>query len=66
MAKVIVSPIAQADIDEIWDYIARDSAPNADRFVDGIERRFDLRVRIILQPLDRALSATCILGKGHR
>jgi toxin ParE1/3/4 len=42
MPKVIVSPLAQADIDEIWDYIARDSAPNADRFVDRIERRFDL------------------------
>jgi toxin ParE1/3/4 len=42
MPKVIVSPLAQADIDEIWDHIARDSVPNADRFVDGIERRFGL------------------------
>jgi plasmid stabilization system protein ParE len=26
MPKVIVSPLAQADIDEIWDHIARDPA----------------------------------------
>ena len=28
--------------DDIWDYIARHSIPNADRFVDRIERRFAL------------------------
>jgi toxin ParE1/3/4 len=42
MPRIVGSPLAQADIDEIWDYIARDSVPNADRFVDRIERRFDL------------------------
>jgi toxin ParE1/3/4 len=42
MPKVIVSPLAQVDIDEIWDHVARDSIPNADRFVDRIERRFAL------------------------
>jgi toxin ParE1/3/4 len=42
MPKIVVSPLAQADIDEIWDYIARDSVPDADRFVDRIERRFGL------------------------
>lgn len=42
MPKLIVSPLAQADIDEIWDHIARDSVPHADRFVDRIERRFAL------------------------
>jgi toxin ParE1/3/4 len=42
MPKVIVSPLAQADIDEIWDHIARDSVPNADRFVDRMEQRFGL------------------------
>jgi toxin ParE1/3/4 len=42
MLKVIVSPLAQADIDKIWDYIARDSLVNADRFVDRIEQRFGL------------------------
>jgi toxin ParE1/3/4 len=34
--------LAQADIDEIWDYIARDSLVNADRFVDRIGQRFGL------------------------
>ena len=42
MSKIIVSPLAQADIDEIWDYIARDSLVNADRFIDRLERRFGL------------------------
>jgi toxin ParE1/3/4 len=42
MPRIIVSPLAQADIDEIWDYIARDSRVNADRFVDRIEQRFGL------------------------
>jgi toxin ParE1/3/4 len=42
MPKIIVAPLAQADIDEIWDHIARDSISNADRFVDRIERRFAL------------------------
>jgi Arc/MetJ-type ribon-helix-helix transcriptional regulator len=27
MPKIIVSPLAQADFDEIWDHIAPDSAP---------------------------------------
>jgi plasmid stabilization system protein ParE len=42
MPEIIVSPLAQADTDEIRDCIARDSIPNADRFVDRIERRFGL------------------------
>jgi toxin ParE1/3/4 len=42
MPKIIIAPLAQADIDEIWDYIARDSIRNADRFVDRIEQRFGL------------------------
>jgi toxin ParE1/3/4 len=42
MPRIVVSPLAQSDIDEIWDSIARDSPANADRFVDRIERRFDL------------------------
>ena len=42
MPRIIVSPLAQADIDEIWDYIARDSSQNANRFVDRIEQRFGL------------------------
>jgi toxin ParE1/3/4 len=42
MAKIIVSPLAQAGIDEIWDHIARDSILNAGRFVDRVERRLGL------------------------
>jgi toxin ParE1/3/4 len=42
MPRIITSPLAQADIDQIWDYIARDSLLNADRFVDRIEQRFRL------------------------
>lgn len=42
MPRIVVSPLAQADLDEIWDHIARDSIVNADRFVDRIEQRFGL------------------------
>jgi plasmid stabilization system protein ParE len=42
MPRVVVSPLAQADIDEIWDHVARDSLVNPDRFVDRIEQRFGL------------------------
>lgn len=42
MPRIVVSLLAQADIDDIWDHIARDSLVNADRFVDRIERRFGL------------------------
>jgi len=42
MPRIIVAPLAQADIDGIWDHIARDSVLNADRFVDRIARRFGL------------------------
>jgi toxin ParE1/3/4 len=42
MPRIVVSPLAQADLDEIWDHIARDRVVNADRFVDRIEQRFGL------------------------
>lgn len=42
MPRIVLSPLAQADIDEIWDYIARDNTRNADRFIDRIEQRFGL------------------------
>lgn len=42
MPGIVVSPLAQTDINEIWDYIARDSIRNADRFIDRIEQRFGL------------------------
>jgi hypothetical protein len=31
MPKIVVASLAQTDIDEIWDHIARDSAVNRDR-----------------------------------
>lgn len=39
MPRIVVSPLAQADVDPIWDYIVRDSVRNADRFVDRLEQR---------------------------
>jgi plasmid stabilization system protein ParE len=56
MPKITVAPLAQADIDEIWDHIARDSILNDDRFVDRVERRFALladnpRLRILRDDL---------------
>ena len=42
MPRIVVSPLAQADIDDIWDHIARDSRVNAECFVDRIEQRFGL------------------------
>jgi plasmid stabilization system protein ParE len=42
MPKIVVASLAQTDIDEIWDHIARDSAVNRDRRVDRIEQRFAL------------------------
>jgi toxin ParE1/3/4 len=42
MPRVIVSPLAQTDIDEIWDNIARDSIAQANRWVDEIDQRFEL------------------------
>jgi len=42
MPRIVVSPLAQVDIDGIWDHIARDSLVKADRFIDRIEQRFEL------------------------
>ncbi len=36
MPQAIILPSAQADLDDIWDYIASNSIQNADRFVDRI------------------------------
>ena len=35
MPRIAVSPLAQADIDDIWDHIARDSLVNADALSTG-------------------------------
>ena len=42
MKRVRVSRDAQRDLDEIWLYIARDSADAANRFVDELTARFVL------------------------
>ena len=40
MPKVTRRPLAEADILEIWDYIADDSLTAADRWVDHLDEQF--------------------------
>ena len=42
MARVTRRPQAQADILEIWDYIAEDSLIDADRWVDKLDEKLVL------------------------
>ncbi len=42
MASVLIRPLAEADIYEIWDYIADDSITAADRWVDELDEKFKL------------------------
>jgi toxin ParE1/3/4 len=37
---VKTTPIAEADLDEIWLYIAADSVTRADKFIDALTERF--------------------------
>ena len=39
MSRVVLVDIAQADLDEIWFYIAQDSPENADRFIDTLLKK---------------------------
>ena len=39
MPKILKRPLAEADLDEIWLYIAQDNPAAADRFLDKIEER---------------------------
>lgn len=39
--RVEITPSAEADIEEIWDYIAVDSSEAADRFVAELERQVE-------------------------
>ena len=48
MARVTRRPLAEADIFEIWDYIADDSMEAADRWVDKLDEKFQL---IATQPM---------------
>ena len=42
MARVSRRPHAEADILEIWDYIAEDSIVEADRWVDRLDEKLSL------------------------
>lgn len=42
MAKVRLSRLARTDLDDIWLYIARDSATTADSFLDLLVSKFPL------------------------
>lgn len=42
MPRVTRRPLAEADIIEIWDYIADDSLAAADRWVDRLDEQFRL------------------------
>ena len=42
MPRVLRRPLAEADILEIWDYIAEDSLPAADRWLDRLDEQFRL------------------------
>lgn len=48
MSSFSIAPLAQADIDEIWDYIAADNPPAADRWLDVLYDKFLL---LASQPL---------------
>lgn len=39
MARITRRPLAEADILEIWDYIAEDSMVEADRWVDKLDEK---------------------------
>ena len=48
MPRVTRRPLAAVDILDIWDHIAEDSLPAADRWVDKLDEKFNL---IATQPL---------------
>ena len=40
MTPYSIAPLAQADLDEIWEYVAADNPPAADRLVDTFLDKF--------------------------
>jgi toxin ParE1/3/4 len=42
MARVTRRPLAEADILEVWDYIAEDSVDEADRWLDRLHEKLSL------------------------
>ena len=70
MSSYFVSPLARADLDDIWQYIARDNLPAADRLLDTFYERFLLlakqpllgEVRDELRPGVRSFAAgSCVI-----
>ena len=53
MARILRRPLAGADIDEIWDYIAEDSMGEADAWVN----RLDTKLRL--------LAAQALMGRAR-
>jgi toxin ParE1/3/4 len=43
MVRIVRPPLAAADVDEIWDYIAEDSPLQSDAWVD----RLDAKLRVL-------------------
>jgi len=41
MKSFLLTPRAEQDVSDIWDYIAADSVQAADRVLDGLERALD-------------------------
>ena len=42
MAVIVLQPRAKADLSDIWQFIAEDSADQADAFIDLIDQKFQL------------------------
>ncbi|MGB7264883.1 MAG: type II toxin-antitoxin system RelE/ParE family toxin [Terracidiphilus sp.] len=45
MSKYVLSSGADADLDQIWEYIARDSPDAADRWIEELFNAFELLAR---------------------
>jgi toxin ParE1/3/4 len=45
MSRYVVAPRAITDLDEIWDYVARDSIASADRLLDRFHELFRMLSR---------------------
>lgn len=42
MPRILKRPLAQCDIDEIWDFIADDNEERADAFIDILDEKLQL------------------------
>jgi len=64
MARILRRPLAEADILDIWEYIAEDNVVEADRWVDRLDQKLSLwatqplmgRARDELSPNVRSLT----------